>query len=159
MRDDFSNVLGVYSLSKRSNMASYRSGFVAGDQNLVSWIATLQRQLSQVTGPVQAASVVAWQDETHVEAQRERYLFRRDLLTDALTKTGFEVTPCEGGIFLWASRPGLDDLGTAAWLAERGLLVVPGRYYAAGDSHVRIALTVDNRQAEDAAQRLERGND
>lgn len=150
---DPAGLLAVHSLSKRSNMAGYRAGFVTGDPAVVGELIELRKHLGMmVPTPVQAAMVAALADADHVTEQRERYLSRRRVLLHALTVAGFRVDDSEGSLYLWATR---DDecRQTVADLAELGILVAPGDFY--GDrTHVRIALTATDERIAAAAARL-----
>lgn len=152
---DPSGVLALHALSKRSNMAGYRYGAVAGDPDVVRRLLEVRKHLGfMVPLPVQRAAVVAWQDDAHVEAQRERYLRRRAILAPALEGAGFRIDHSEAGLYLWATR-GADCWETAHWLAERGILVAPGDFYgAAGHQHVRVALTATDDTITAAAESL-----
>ncbi len=136
------SVLAVHSLSKRSNLAGYRFGFVAGDPSLVSDLLAVRKHLGMmVPAPVQAAAIAAWNDDEHVAAQRTRYSRRRDVLRAAVESAGFRVDHGEAGLYLWITRDEPCWL-TVAWFADRGILVTPGDFYgAAGERHVRVALT------------------
>jgi succinyldiaminopimelate transaminase len=150
-------LLAVHSLSKRSNMAGYRAGFVAGDPALIAELLAVRRHAGlMVPAPVQAAMVAALSDDAHASAQRSLYSRRRSVLRDALGSAGFTVDDSEAGLYLWASYPGLDDWGITTMLAERyGILVVPGSMYGpSGNSHVRIALTATDERVDLAAARL-----
>ena len=153
--DDPSGVLALHSLSKRSNMAGYRLGAVAGDAALVARLLEIRKHLGLMAPqPVQHAGAVAWADDTHVEEQRERYLRRRAVLRPALIEAGFRIDHSEAGLYLWATR-GEDCWDTVASLASRGVLVAPGSFYgAAGSQHVRIALTATDEAISRAAERL-----
>ena len=150
-------VLAVHSLSKRSNMAGYRSGFVLGDPQVVSALLEARKHLGLMTpAPVQAAAIAALGDRVHVDEQRERYARRRDHLLSALLDAGFTIEHSEAGLYLWASR-GESCWDTVAWLAERGILVAPGEFYgAAGAPHVRVALTATDERVAAAVRRLGR---
>ena len=103
--DDASGVLALHALSKRSNMAGYRFGALAGDQALVSDILEVRKHLGlMVPLPVQQAAAVAWRDQQHVEEQRARYLARRQLMRPALEAAGFRIDHSEAGLYLWATR-------------------------------------------------------
>ena len=151
-------VLAVHSLSKRSNLAGYRAGFVAGDPAVVERLLDVRRHAGLIVpSPVQAAMTAALGDDAHVEEERERYAERRSLLSKALANTGWRVDHSEGGLYLWAAHADHDCWSAVAYLADRGILVAPGEFYgAAGARHVRIALTATTQQVADAAQRLER---
>ena len=148
-------LLSVQSLSKRSNLAGYRAGVVAGDPELVGALLAARKHAGlMVPGPVQAAAAAAFADDEHVAVQQERYRARRTALLAAGTDAGFEVSHSEAGLYLWASRdePCWD---TVHWLAERGILVAPGDFYGvAGARHVRIALTATDERVAAAVARL-----
>ncbi|WP_028708093.1 succinyldiaminopimelate transaminase [Propionicicella superfundia] len=149
-------VLAVHSLSKRSNMAGYRAGFVAGDINVVTELIAVRKHLGlMVPTPVQAAMVAALADQGHVEEQRARYLARRTVLAAALEAAGFRIDASEGSLYLWATRAE-PCRRTVAFLAERGILTAPGDFY--GDpTHVRVALTATDERVAAAAERLVAG--
>lgn len=148
-------LLAVHSLSKRSNLAGYRAGFVAGDASVVRAVLEARKHAGLlVPSPVQAAMAAALDDDAHVVSQRARYAARRDLLLAALGEAGFRVDHSEAGLYLWATR---DEpcRETLRWLAERGILVAPGEFYGpAGASHVRIAITASDERIEAGCARL-----
>ncbi len=148
-------VLAVHSLSKRSNLAGYRAGFVAGDPALVqSLLATRKHSGMIVPAPVQAAMVAAVSDESHVDDQRDRYRARRARLWAALTAAGFAISHSEAGLYLWVTRDE-DSWSTVDWFAQRGILVAPGTFYGpTGARHVRVALTASDERVGAAAERL-----
>ena len=152
---DYAGVLAVHSLSKRSNLAGYRAGFVAGDPALVGALLTVRKHAGMIMpAPVQAAMVAALGDEAHVLAQRARYAARREVLRDGLVKAGFAIGHSEAGLYLWATRDE-DCWASVAFFAERGILVAPGDFYGpAGNRHVRVALTATDERVAVAADRL-----
>jgi succinyldiaminopimelate transaminase len=152
------SLLGVFSLSKRSNLAGYRAGFVAGDSEIVMALVGLRKHLGMmVPTPVQETMAVLLSDQEHVEIQRERYESRRRYLSDALVKAGFTIDDSQGGLYLWATR-GEDGRATTRWFAERGILVAPGDFYGeAGREHVRVALTAIDERIMAAAARIVEG--
>jgi len=151
-------ILAVHSLSKRSNLAGYRCGFVAGDPALVGELLEVRKNLGlMVPGPQQAAMAAALGDDAHVEEQRRRYAGRRALLRPALEDAGFRIDHSEASLYLWATR-GEDCWQTVDRLAGVGILVAPGAFYgAAGRRHVRVALTASDERVGAAAQRLASG--
>ncbi|TDO46293.1 succinyldiaminopimelate aminotransferase [Kribbella sp. VKM Ac-2527] len=153
----FDNLLAVHSLSKRSNLAGYRAGFVAGDERVVAELLAVRKHAGlMVPSPIQAAMAVAFGDDAHVEVQRERYIRRRAVLRDALTDAGWRITLSEGGLYLWAEHPSYDAYGSVAELADRGILVAPGAFYGtAGERHVRVALTGTDERVDAAVKRLQ----
>jgi succinyldiaminopimelate transaminase len=152
---DHRGVLAVHSLSKSSNLAGYRAGFVTGDPELVAALLAVRRHAGMMVGwPVQQAMVVALSDDTHIEQQRDRYARRRERLVPALDHAGLRVQRSQGGLFLWctAGEPCWD---TVTRLAEIGVLVAPGEFYGpAGAQHVRVALTATDRSIATAIERL-----
>jgi succinyldiaminopimelate transaminase len=151
----FDGVLAVHSLSKRSNLAGYRAGFVAGDPALVAELLAVRKHAGMmVPTPVQAAMVAALDDEAHGKEQRDRYARRRASLLPALREAGFNVSDSGAGLYLWASR-GEECWSTLDWFAERGILVAPGVFYGpAGERHVRVALTATDERVAAAVTRL-----
>lgn len=152
-------LLAVHSLSKRSNLAGYRAGFIAGDEALIAELLAVRKNLGfLVPAPVQAASIAAWDDDTHVEEQRERYRARRSVLAEALQAAGFTVDHSEGALYLWATQ-GLGSRETVDRLADDGVLVAPGDFYGpAGAQHVRVAFTATDERVQAAAERLTAGS-
>jgi succinyldiaminopimelate transaminase len=151
--------LSVYSLSKQSNLAGYRAGFVAGCSTLVGELLTARKHLGLMPpAPVQAAMIVALADEQHVAAQKELYRRRREVLAGALTASGFRIDGSDAGLYLWVTR-GEDCWTTVASLAEAGILVAPGSFYGeAGSQHVRVALTAPDERVDEAVSRLGAGS-
>jgi succinyldiaminopimelate transaminase len=151
----YSDLLAVQSLSKRSNLAGYRAGFVAGDHDLVTELLAIRKHAGMIVpGPVQQVMVDVLADHDHVEVQRQRYAARRARLRPALERAGFTIEHSEGSIYLWATRRE-DCRATVDSLARQGILVAPGNFYGgAGAEHVRIALTATDERIEAAAHRL-----
>jgi succinyldiaminopimelate transaminase len=151
-------VLAVHSLSKRSNMAGYRAGFVAGDPKLVAGLLAVRKHAGMMApAPIQAAMAAALDDDEHVAAQRARYAARRAALVPALERAGFAVDGGDAGLYLWASR-GEPCRRTVSELAELGILVAPGEFYGpAGAQHVRVALTATDERVAAAVNRLKEG--
>jgi succinyldiaminopimelate transaminase len=149
-------LLAVHSLSKRSNLAGYRAGFVTGDPALVTALLEIRKHAGMlVPGPVQAAMTVALNDDAHAREQRERYAARRARLRPALEAAGWQVSHSRAGLYLWASHPGYDGWGSVEALAGAGILVAPGDFYGpAGTRHIRVALTATDERIESAAKRL-----
>jgi succinyldiaminopimelate transaminase len=152
---DVGGLLAVHSLSKRSNLAGYRAGFVAGDPDLVAELLEVRKHAGMIVpAPVQAAMVAALGDESHWTEQKARYRSRREVLRGALVAAGFTVDHSEAGLYLWATR-GDDAWSTVDWFADRGILVAPGSFYGpAGERHVRLALTATDERIDATASRL-----
>ncbi|WP_174565419.1 succinyldiaminopimelate transaminase [Rhodococcoides yunnanense] len=152
---DHTNLLAVHSLSKTSNLASYRAGFVTGDSALVKELLEVRKHAGMIVPtPIQAAMTAALSDDEHERVQRERYRARRTELKIAVEKAGFTVDHSEAGLYLWATR-GEPCRDTITWLSERGILAAPGEFYGpSGSQHVRIALTATDERIHSAAERL-----
>jgi len=158
---DRANVAVFNTLSKRSSMPGYRSGFLAGDARLIEAV----RRLRPTTGTtpqefVQRASVAAWGDEAHVEAVRALYRAKRDALLPALGAIGLEPVGGRGTFFLWLAVPGGGDDAALATrlLDDQGIVVAPGSFLgAAGAGHVRLALVPTLEDCTAAAARLTGG--
>jgi succinyldiaminopimelate transaminase len=136
-------VVAVHSLSKRSNLAGARAGCYAGDAALVEYLSEVRKHAGfMVPGPVQAAAVVAWADDAHVDAQRARYRSRLEQLGEGLRDIGLDVALPAGGFYLWVPSPGGDAWALARRLASgAGMIVSPGEFYGdAAPGHVRIAV-------------------
>lgn len=152
---DHTGLLALHSLSKRSNLAGYRLGFVAGDRDLIAGLVALRKHAGMmVPTPVQAAGVAALTDDAPALAQRARYGNRRAVLSAALSRAGFTIEESAAGLYLWCTR-GERALDSVASLAERGILVAPGTFYGpAGSRHIRAALTATDEQIAAVASRL-----
>jgi succinyldiaminopimelate transaminase len=152
---DLTNVAVFNTLSKRSSMPGYRSGFVAGDEAL---IAALKRYRPNVgVAPpefIQRAAAAAWSDESHVEEVRELYRAKRDVLLPALEARGLRHAGGDATFFLWLA--GAPD-GEHERLLERGIVLAPGSFFGpAGDGYLRLALVPTVAECERAAVLLSR---
>jgi succinyldiaminopimelate transaminase len=148
-------LLAVHSPSKRSNLAGYRCGFVAGDRAVVGELLAVRKNLGLMQpGPQQVAMAAALADDSHAQEQRARYAVRRTTLRSALESAGFRIDHSEGSLYLWATRD-QDCWDTVADLAGLGVLVAPGTFYGpSGRRHVRVALTATDERVAAAAGRL-----
>lgn len=156
---DRANVIVFNSLSKRSSMTGYRSGFAAGDPALIGALKAFRPSVG--TAPqefVQRASVAAWGDEAHVEETRARYGRKRTLLLDLFERKGIRVAGSEATMYLWLEvPPGERSEAFAERLLEHGILVTPGSYLgAAGEGYFRVALVPSEEECAKAAEILER---
>ena len=151
-------VLAVHSLSKRSNAAGLRAGFVVGDGELVGYLGEVRKHAGLMTpAPVQAAAAAALADDEHVDVQRARYARRRAVLIAALERYGLVHDGGPSTFYLWLRNAAGEEDGwrTASRLAETGLIVAPGEFY--GDccaTRVRLALTLTDDQIACTADRL-----
>jgi succinyldiaminopimelate transaminase len=155
---DRTNVVAFNTLSKRSSMPGYRSGFAAGDAEL---IAALKRFRPNVgTAPptfVQRAAVTAWGDEAHVAETRARYGAKRDVILPALRGVGLEPAGGDASFFLWLRVPAREDAEAFALrlLDDLGLVVAPGPFFGPGcEGHVRAALVPTLDECRRAAELL-----
>ncbi|MEU4576760.1 succinyldiaminopimelate transaminase [Nonomuraea sp. ATR24] len=149
-------LLAVHSLSKRSNLAGYRAGFVTGDPVLVKRLLEIRKHAGMLMPqPVQAAMTVALGDDAHADAQRELYAARRAALRPALEAAGWRIDHSTAGLYFWATN-GQNSWDQVSKLSEIGILVAPGEFYgSAGERHVRIALTATDERIGAAVRRLQ----
>ncbi|MBW8741625.1 MAG: pyridoxal phosphate-dependent aminotransferase [Gaiellaceae bacterium] len=156
---DRGNVAVFNTLSKRSSMTGYRSGFVAADEDVIA--ALKQFRPTVGTAPqefVQRASVVAWNDEAHVERTRAAYRAKREILLPVLERKGIRSAGGAATMFLWLEVPGSESSEAfAERLLEHGLIVSPGSFFGtAGEGYWRIALVPTAEECTRAAEILER---
>lgn len=150
---DNTGLLAVLSLSKRSNLAGYRAGFVVGDSKLIDQIRQVRKHAGlMVPLPVQQAMITALSDEKHVKEQADRYRNRRQILKQALLSTGFKIEYSQAGLYIWCTR-GEDGYKTVDYFAQLGILVTPGAFYGS-DDYVRIALTATDENIKQVADRM-----
>ena len=151
------------SLSKRSNAPGMRSGYVAGDAELISQFLRYRTYHgSAMSLAVQAASIAAWRDEKHVEENRRLYAQKFDRVLP-LVKTPLAAERPDGGFYVWLRTPN-DDAEFARRLhAQYNVLVLPGSYLARtvrgvnpGANHVRIALVPSLAECVEAMERIAR---
>jgi acetylornithine aminotransferase len=155
---DWTNVVAFNTLSKRSSMTGFRSGFVAGDPALIDGLRRYRPNIG--TAPqefVQRASAVAWDSEEHVQRARESYARKRAILLDVLARAGLRDAGGPATMYLWIAVPGDETSeGHAARLLDRGVLVTPGSYLGpSGEGYVRYALVPTVEECARAATILE----
>ena len=162
-RSDFKRCVVFHSLSKRSNLPGLRSGFVAGDAEILKAFL-LYRTYHGCAMPVQTqlASIAAWQDEEHVRDNRDLYREKFDAVL-AILQGVMDVRRPDGGFYLWAKTPGDDAEFTRALFAKEHVTVVPGSYlsrevagFNPGAGRVRMALVAPLAECVEAAQRIRR---
>ena len=159
-RHPFANLAVFHSLSKRSNAAGLRSGFVAGDPRIVAMMLRWKTYGGmQIPLPIQNASAALWRDEAHVETIRGEYQAKFRLARSILHNKGGYFTP-EGGFFLWLDV-GDGEAATRRLWAEGGVKVLPGGYLARetegvnpGDRYIRVALVQDLETTRTALTRI-----
>ncbi|MDP3816733.1 succinyldiaminopimelate transaminase [Pseudomonas sp.] len=160
-RNDFKRCVVFHSLSKRSNLPGLRSGFVAGDADIMQAFL-LYRTYHGCAMPVQTqlASVAAWNDEAHVKANRDLYREKFDAVL-AILGDVLDVQRPDGGFYLWAKTPMDDEAFTRELFAREHVTVVPGSYLSRevdgknpGAGRVRMALVAPLAECVEAAERI-----
>ncbi|MCQ4248871.1 succinyldiaminopimelate transaminase [Pseudomonas stutzeri] len=160
-RDDFKRCVVFHSLSKRSNLPGLRSGFVAGDAEILKAFL-LYRTYHGCAMPVQTqlASIAAWSDEEHVQTNRQLYREKFDAVLDILTPV-MDVQRPDGGFYLWPKTPVDDQQFTRELFAREHVTVVPGSYLSRevhgvspGAGRVRMALVAPLADCVEAAERI-----
>ena len=148
------NIVVFQTLSKRSAMTGYRSGFMAGDPELLGKLRQVRPSQGVATPEfVQRAAVAAWNDDAHVEQQRHIYARKRAILEPALRAGGLDVYPSEATFYLYARVPqNTHDSELAARLLEKGVAVAPGSLFGdGGGGWVRFALVPAMDECREAA--------
>jgi N-succinyldiaminopimelate aminotransferase len=160
-RDSYERVVTFSSLSKRSNVPGMRSGFVAGDaQALRDFLLYRTYHGTAMSPPVQTASIAAWNDETHVVANRQLYAKKFSQATPMIAKH-LDCSLPDAAFYLWARTP-IGDIDYARRLyAEKNVTVLPGSYLSRdidgqnpGANFVRIALVAEPAEVAEAAARI-----
>jgi acetylornithine aminotransferase len=152
------NVLAVFSCSKRSGMTGYRTGFVAGDPDLVATLKAF-RTHPGVASPdfVTAAAVAAWSDDAHAYERRELLRAKRDRFLEFFAARGIRCEGSDATLYLWVKVPaGRTSASYALALLEEGIVVAPGTAFGAGEGYVRVALVPDLVECEEAIRAWER---
>lgn len=160
-RANFAKLIVLGSLSKRSNVPGLRSGFAAGDTSIISkFLAYRTYHGSAMSLPVQAASVAAWRDETHVIENRRRY---KQIFSAVIRQLG-EAIPVmmpEAAFYLWLNTGSSDIEFAKALYRDYNVQVLPGRFLAReahginpGQDFIRVALVASEAQCVDAAERI-----
>lgn len=154
----YERTLAINTLSKRSNMTAYRSGFIAGDPGLIAMMKNVRPRIGAATPEfIQRAAIAAWNDETHVEQQRARYAERRALFLGLFERKGIALEASQAAFYLWVRAPGGDgDLFTDR-LLEHGVYVLPGSFFGPrGKPFVRFAFVPSLELCRQAVEVLER---
>jgi acetylornithine aminotransferase len=151
------NVLALHTLSKRSAMTGYRSGFMAGDPRLIAALRRLRPNVGVATPDfIQVAATAAWSDDAHAGAQRAKYADKRALFVEAFRRLGWPVEASEATFYLWFRAPGGDDVRFVERLLGLGLVALPGSFLGqAGRGYVRWALVPTLERCREAVARLE----
>ncbi|MCI1901956.1 MAG: succinyldiaminopimelate transaminase [Bifidobacteriaceae bacterium] len=147
-------VLCLYSLSKQSNMAGYRTAFIAGDSEILARMQNFRKQIGLIIpGPVQAAMAAGLDDSNAVNVQHERYASRLARLVAGLRAGGYDASMPEGALYVWVRALSGDCWKDIDALARLGLIVSPGEFY--GDSaYLRFSATASDADIDAAAARL-----
>jgi N-succinyldiaminopimelate aminotransferase len=160
-RDTYARLVVFGSLSKRSNAPGLRSGYVAGDRELIkAFLRYRTYHGSAMSGAVAAASIAAWNDEVHVVQNRAEYAAKFRALAPKLAR----ALPCampEAAFYLWAQTPGGDEAFARRLLAEENVTVLPGSYVGRdvdgvnpGADRIRIALVASFDECAEAIDRI-----
>jgi succinyldiaminopimelate transaminase len=155
---DLTNVLAFHTLSKRSSMTGYRSGFAAGDPELIAALKALRPSVGVTPQEfVQRASVVAWNDEAHVEETRAVYARKRKLFLDLFSSHSVRLAGSEATFYLWVVVPTGSSLEwSIALLEDAGVIVAPGSFFGPdGEGYVRMAMVPTIEECERAAEALD----
>lgn len=162
-RHDYARCIVFHSLSKRSNLPGMRSGFIAGDADLLEPFL-LYRTYHGCSMPVQhqLASIAAWNDEGHVLDNRSQYRHKFDAVLRVLQPV-MDVKQSDASFYLWAPTPIADDEFAKGLFAQQNLTVLPGRYLSRevdgvvpGAGFVRMALVATVSECVEAAERIRR---
>ncbi|SET75777.1 succinyldiaminopimelate aminotransferase apoenzyme [Marinobacter segnicrescens] len=160
-RDDYARCVVFHSLSKRSNLPGLRSGFVAGDANILKEYLRY-RTYHGCAMPIhnQLASIAAWQDEDHVKENRAAYRAKFEAVVPILQQV-MKVDFPDAGFYLWPQTPMSDEAFARDLSAEQNVHVLPGRYlsrtvdsYNPGENRVRMALVAPLEECVEAAERI-----
>jgi succinyldiaminopimelate transaminase len=156
---DPTDLVVLQTLSKRSSMTGYRSGFAAGDPDLIGSLLRLRPAVGVTPQEfVQRASIVAWGDERHVEENRARYAAKRAVFLELFARHGMRVAGSEGTFYLWVAVPeGRTSMDWAVDLLDRASVVVaPGSFFGPeGEGYVRVAMVPTLAECERAAADLD----
>jgi LL-diaminopimelate aminotransferase len=147
----------LHTLSKRSAMTGYRSGFIAGDPRLIEALRRLRPNVGVATPEfVQRGAIAAWNDDAHAEAQRRIYAGKRALLLATFARRGWRIEGSEATFYLWTAAPGGDDVAFVERLMKLGIVALPGSYMGeAGRGFVRVALVPTVEQCAEACARID----
>lgn len=149
-------VLVLYSLSKQSNMAGYRTAFIAGDESLIASMSAYRKQIGQIIpGPVQAAMAAGLRDLESVKVQHARYRERLGVLVSALRAYGYCTDMPQGALYVWVKAKSGDCWEDLRQLAEIGIVASPGEFYGAPE-YLRFSATASDAAIASAAERLAR---
>jgi acetylornithine aminotransferase len=167
------NLVGLYTLSKRSAMTGYRSGFMAGDPRLIDALRRFRPNVGVATPDfIQDAAIAAWNDDAHTPATREVYAAKRRLFLEEFARRGWNVEASKATFYLWmrvrgtraehgsgspdGSPNGSNDVAFVESLLRLGIVTTPGSFLGpGGEGFVRWALVPTLAQCREAIARLE----
>ncbi|MCW9014545.1 MAG: succinyldiaminopimelate transaminase [Gammaproteobacteria bacterium] len=158
---DYKRCIVFHSLSKRSNLPGLRSGFVAGDADIIQ--AFFQYRTYHgcaMPGHHQQASICAWNDEQHVKDNRKLYKQKFNSVLETLSPV-LDVKLPDAGFYLWPQTPVTDTEFAQRLFAEQNVTVLPGQYLSRtsnninpGENHIRMALVATVEETTEAAKRI-----
>jgi len=160
----FENVIAFHTLSKRSAMTGYRSGFMAGDERLIAVLRRFRPNVGVATPEfVQRAAVAAWNDDAHPGDQRARYAAKRRLFLECFERLGIQIEASEASFYLWLRAPAAPhdakktlDVAFVETLLKLGIVALPGSFLGrGGEGYVRFALVPTVEACREAAKRIE----
>lgn len=159
--NDFRNCISMHSLSKRSNLPGLRSGFAAGDAQVLAQFLRYRGYHGSAMPPHhQVASTMAWSDETHVKENRTRYREKFSAVTEILAPV-LALNAPEGGFYLWPKTPIPDEDFARRLYCDARVVVLPGSYLGRegsegnpGANRVRLALVAELQDCIEAAERI-----
>ncbi|MFZ5755862.1 MAG: succinyldiaminopimelate transaminase [Pseudomonadota bacterium] len=162
-RHDYARCVAFHSLSKRSNLPGLRSGFVAGDARILERFLKYRTYHGcAMSVPVQEASIVAWNDEAHVRANRDLYREKFRIAIDTLAPV-LNVSMPDAGFYLWPETPVADDEFARLLIERENVGVLPGRYLSRavggidpGAGRIRLALVSGVDECRDGTARIRR---
>lgn len=160
-RSNYKNLVVFSSLSKRSNVPGMRSGFVAGDADVIAKFTLYRTYHGSAMNPViQSASIAAWNDEAHVAENRRLYADKFTRVVDILSPV-LPVTLPDASFYLWIRTPIADTAYAQALYRDYNVTVLPGSYLARsaqginpGENFVRLALVAETSETVEAAHRI-----
>ena len=151
------NVIAMYTLSKRSAMTGYRSGFIAGDARVMDALRRFRPNVGAATPDfIQDAAIAAWNDDAHTGEQRAKYAAKRALFVAEFARRGWKTEASEATFYLWMKVPSGNDEAFCESLLRLGVVVTPGSYLGpGGEGFVRWALVPTLAQCREAIERMQ----
>ena len=161
----FKNCVVFHSLSKRSNLPGLRSGFIAGDDNVIKNFLKYRTYHGSAMPPHhQRASEKAWGDEQHVVQNRHLYRQKFDAVTQVL-ETSFSLNEPDGGFYHWINLNCSDEVFCQKLFQQQAVKVMPGSFLSRpvnrngsvvnpGAQHIRVAWVAELAECIEAAERI-----